>query len=157
MTDKPLPNEFLGTKLGQLKIENFIKKGSFIAPKVYGILDVDNKNIVKIKGLKNNLFYYELNFVLYKETVIEKTQGKWHRNWKNGNIKIKKEIYSLMITGNKRQLIFGFFSKLVATKPYIYINGVIINNYYDYTLNIAEPNFKEKLIVSPFNPSNIIN
>lgn len=149
VTDKPLPIELLGSKLGQLKIEQQIKIGYFIAPKVYGFLSKSFDNIVKIKGFKKNLFFQDLYPVLYKDTVLKINHEKWYRNWTDGNIIIKKEIYSLMITGNKRQLIFDSSLKLVGTRPYILKNGYIINKNIDFIYNIKAPNFKDKLITNP--------
>lgn len=149
VSDKQLPSQLLGTKLGQLKTENIIKIGYFVAPKVYGFIDNNLENVVKIKGFKNKLSFYELNFVLYKDTVIQRSHEKWYRNWSEGNIFIKKELYSLMVTGNKRQLIFDSYQKLVDTRPYIMVDGIILNNNIDYIYNITAPNFKDKLISAP--------
>ena len=123
-----------------------IKLGYFVAPKVYSFIDYKFNNVVKIKGFKNSLFFYELNFVLYKDTVLKRTHEKWYRNWTEGNILIKKELYSLMVTGNKRQLIFDSYQKLVDTRPYIIDEGIILNNNIDYIYNLTAPNFKNKLI-----------
>ena len=72
-----------------------------------------------------------------------------YRNWSEGNIKINQEIYSLMITGNKRQLIFNSYQKLVDTRPYIIVKDIIINNKIDFIFNISAPDFKNKLIKHP--------
>ena len=54
-----------------------------------------------------------------------------------------------MVTGNKRQLIFDSYQKLVDTRPYIIDEGIILNNNIDYIYNLTAPNFKNKLISSP--------
>ena len=137
--DKPLPSNLIGTKLGQLKLENHIKIGYFIAPKVYGLVNENLDNIVKVKGLKSDISFYELNVILYKNSTITKYQEKWYRRWDEGKIYIRNEIYSLIVTNNKRQLIYDSCSKLIGTRPYIYVNGTIINKYIDYVYNIKGP------------------
>ena len=141
-TNKLLSEEFIGNKLGQLKLENNIKIAYFIAPKVYCIITQDNKVICKVKGLKANMSFYEFNMILYKNTTITKYQEKWYRKWEEGKIYIRHELYSLVVTDNKRQLIYNSCSKLVATKPYIYVDGEIINKDIGYILNIKEPDNK---------------
>ena len=76
ITNKPLPDKLIGKKLGQLKLEDKIKKGYFLAPKVYGFLDNHYKQTVKIKGLKNPFNFFELSQLLYKNTSLIKYQNK---------------------------------------------------------------------------------
>lgn len=154
ITNKSLPDNLIGNKLGQLKIEQKIKKGIFLAPKVYGYITNDLYSDVKIKGLKYPFDFFELYPVLYKNTVLSKYQEKWFRLWSLGTISIQNEIYSLSVTYNKRQLVFDSSNKLINTKPYVLINGEIVNYHFDYIYNIKEPNFKNKLICCPYNNSN---
>jgi hypothetical protein len=49
--DKPLPDYMIGTKLGQVKLEHNINRAVFLAPKVYGLVDKDGNEIIKIKGV----------------------------------------------------------------------------------------------------------
>ena len=149
ITNIPLPDDLLGNKIGQLKIEDKIKKGIFLSPKVYGYITHEMNSKVKVKGLKSPFDFFELYPVLYKNSSIIKTQDKWYRLWNMGTISIQNEIYTLSLTYNKRQLIFDSFNKLIGTKPYIFINDQIINYYFDYILNISAPDYKNKLITSP--------
>jgi hypothetical protein len=41
VVDQPLPAFMVGSELGQLKLEHTIKRAVFLAPKVYGLVDVD--------------------------------------------------------------------------------------------------------------------
>lgn len=54
-TDKPLSDNLVGTSLGQLKLEYVIKKAVFLAPKVYALITEDGKEIIKVKGLTNEV------------------------------------------------------------------------------------------------------
>jgi hypothetical protein len=45
----------VGKELGQVKLEHLISKAVFLAPKVYGLIDVNGDEVIKIKGV---LFLY---------------------------------------------------------------------------------------------------
>lgn len=92
----------------------------------------------KIKGLKHEVELTKDDFenLLIKESFLEKMQTKWFKSFKNSNIRVKEEMYTLRITDNKRKLIFHFHHKLIydlsnklaATSPYIInSNKEIIN------------------------------
>jgi len=49
--NKQLPEELVGKELGQLKLEHVITKAVFLAPKVYGLVDIDGNEIIKVKGM----------------------------------------------------------------------------------------------------------
>jgi hypothetical protein len=55
VTNKPLPDHMIGTGLGQLKLEHIITKAVFLAPKVYALITEDGKEIIKVKGLTNDV------------------------------------------------------------------------------------------------------
>jgi hypothetical protein len=115
-TDKPLPSHLISKELGKLKLENVFKKAVFLAPKVYGGITLDNKELIKIKGSKNVISYSELSKLLFKNNKIMLNQEKWYRNFEKGEICIKDEIYTLSITENKRQLIYKN-NKFINTLP----------------------------------------
>ena len=137
--DKSMNSELVGKKLGQLKLEAVIKKGLFLMPKVYALWLINDKTVVKIKGLKTALDFVSFNQLLYKDTKIYKEQEKWYKLWDRETISIRREIYTLTVTDNKRQLIFDSSNKLVSTRPFIVRNGNILNNKPDYIYNISEP------------------
>nr|QWO71383.1 DNA polymerase [Termitomyces sp. Mi165-7] len=117
--NRPLPENFVGKGLGQMKLEHIFKKAVYLAPKVYGGIETNNNEIIKIKGYKNkNLKYTELEPLLYKNENLLLSQDKWYKNIADSNITIKEEIYSLMVTGNKRKLIYNKDNYLVETKPF---------------------------------------
>jgi hypothetical protein len=57
--------------------------------------------------------------LLIKNNKIEIKQEKWNRSISESNITINKEIYTLMVTDNKRELIYDENNKLIDTKPFI--------------------------------------
>jgi|SRR3982750_887170 hypothetical protein len=71
--DKELPSKFISnTELGKLKLESICTKGVFLAPKVYGLLDQDGNQTIKIKGLsKTAINDNQINLDLLKSLVLK--------------------------------------------------------------------------------------
>ena len=124
-TNKELDQSFIGNDLGKMKLEHHFKKAVFLAPKVYGGVDFNNKEYVKVKGLKNPINFNELLDLLNKDSKLEINQEKWHRNISKGEININKEIYTLMITDNKRKLVYDSNNNFIDTLPYIFTNNTL--------------------------------
>jgi hypothetical protein len=128
--DNPIDNKYIGSELGKLKFEYKFNEAVFLAPKVYGGVIkkfcLSYKEHLKVKGLKNPINYIDLYSLLIKNNQLKIAQDKWYRDIKKGNILIKNEIYTLMITDNKRQIIYDN-NKFINTKPYKLINGEIKN------------------------------
>jgi len=117
--DKPLVNKYIGKELGFMKLECVCDDAIFLAPKVYSLL-TNNVLVKKIKGLTteaiNNITFENLLELLNKDFTIEAKQEKWYKDLSEGNISIKNLIYTLKVTGNKRELIYEN-NKLINTKP----------------------------------------
>jgi hypothetical protein len=121
--DGPLPDTYIDPKrLGALKLEGIWNKAVFLAPKVYGLAN-NQEEIVKIKGLSKqsikeaNINVDLLSSLLDKDKVLEFKQSKWFKDLSTANIKIKEQIYSLKVTGNKRKLVY-VNDKLIDTCPF---------------------------------------
>ena len=72
------------------------------------------KGITK-EGL-NSINIEVLESLLYKDSKLEVLQDKWYKDLTSGTITIKDQLYTLKVTGNKRELIYQE-NKLVGTKP----------------------------------------
>ena len=100
--DKSLPNEYVGNKLGQMKLEYIIKRAVFLAPKVYGIEDINGNSIIKIKGVTvaagiegmKLITVDSLEKLLIQNEEIEFKQFKWFKKVLDGNISIHEAIYT---------------------------------------------------------------
>nr|QWL17553.1 DNA-directed DNA polymerase [Chroogomphus rutilus] len=123
--DKPLPDKFLGKELGQMKFEHKFKKIMFLAPKVYAGI-TDDYELVKIKGVKNPVKFNSLLPLLTRNNKLNINQDKWYKSLSRGGITIKEEIYTLMVTENKRNLIYEN-NKFIDTKPLTLNDTKIIN------------------------------
>jgi hypothetical protein len=79
----------------------------FIAPKVYGLIDQNGKEIIKCKGYKNkNLTFNDLLNLLTLNESIKLPQEKWYKSIEESKITIKHQLYTLKVTGNKRLLMY---------------------------------------------------
>src|SRR5215469_15384264 len=106
--DKELPNKFIGSKLGQFKLERIFERGIFLAPKMYGGVYFKNgifKELVKIKGVKNPLAFINLYTLLFKNKDITIVPEKWFRDVKKSSIQKKQTKHSLKLTSSKREMI----------------------------------------------------
>lgn len=74
-----LPEELVGLDIGQFKLENKIKEGYFIAPKLYAIETFDNGKIVKAKSIGSNLKYFEFKALLAGKSVTS-LQERWYHD-----------------------------------------------------------------------------
>ena len=130
VTDAPLPEYLVGGELGQLKLEHNISKAVFLAPKVYGLLTTDGTEIIKVKGIVNELLadihFQDLQDLLFKDSSKEFSQEKWFKKVLEGDITVNEVAYTLKSTSNKRRSIYieNIFSN---TKPYNY-NEINNNN-----------------------------
>jgi hypothetical protein len=119
----PLPAEYVGNNLGQLKLEHTIDRAVFLAPKVYGLIDVDGNEVIKVKGINHDvastLHINDLEYLLVKDSTREFTQEKWFKKVIEGDITISDVAYTLKVTSNKREVIYvdGIFHD---TRPYNY-------------------------------------
>jgi hypothetical protein len=73
--DKPLDEKYIGTKLGQFKLEHVFDESVYLAPKVYGG-KTENYEYIRVKGLKNPIYFDEMKDLLIKNNKIEIKQEK---------------------------------------------------------------------------------
>jgi hypothetical protein len=113
VVDQLLNKEILSEKLGDFKLENKFIKAAFLAPKVYGGILKDKfdtkgnpKEKVKIKGLKKTIKFEELLGLLKKDSELKKPQEKFYRDLANSRIVVDTSDYTLIVTGNKRKIIY---------------------------------------------------
>lgn len=120
--ERELNNSLVGREIGKMKLEHFINKGVFLAPKVYSLLTEEGE-ITKIKGFsikedKNKILKYDnLKNLLNRNEFVVLNHEKWQRNIEKGMIYINKENYTLNITNGKRILIFDENNVFKSTKP----------------------------------------
>jgi len=72
--DGELDPEMVGTGLGQFKLVNTYTNFAAIAPKVYGGITVDGREVVKVKGLKAKISFEDLESLLTKNSSLEVNQ-----------------------------------------------------------------------------------
>lgn len=125
--NKPLNTKYVGNELGKMKLEHVAEDVTFAGPKMYGLLTKDYE-YVKIKGLKNPLPYKTLKILLKKDSKLEIEQEKWYKDVSNAKFHIKNEIYTLMVTDNKRKLLYNEENIFYDTRPLRLENGKIVDD-----------------------------
>lgn len=123
--DKELNSKYVGKELGQMKIEHVFEDAVFLGPKMYGGITKDYE-YVRIKGLKNPIPFKNLKLLLYKDSKLEISQEKWYSDVSNGKFHVKDEIYTLMVTENKRKLLYNEDNILYDTTPLKLKDGFIV-------------------------------
>jgi len=124
--DMLLDPKYVGKGIGQMKLEHTFKDVIFLAPKMFGGI-TDNYEYVRIKGLKNPLKFEELKALVVKDSKLEVKQEKWYSNVSNRMFHIKDEIYTLMVTGNKRKLLYNKENIFYDTQPLRLEKGKIVD------------------------------
>jgi DNA polymerase type B, organellar and viral len=129
LVDDALPESMIGNNIGQLKLESTIKKAVFLAPKVYAYITEDGKEVVKVKGVtqdvKSDIDFSTIENLLVKDSSRELTQEKWYKKTLEGEISVADVAYTLKATSNKRLPIYKDINGheiFVGTKPYNYDN-----------------------------------
>ena len=125
--DKELDLSLVNSDIGKFKLENVYSEICFLSPKVYGGITIDGNEIVKVKGFKNKLPFIQLKSLLTKDQSLLLNHSKWYKSFENGIIKVKNETYNLIVTENKRKLVYEN-NTLIKTIPYIINNKEIINS-----------------------------
>jgi hypothetical protein len=122
--DQPLPEAMVGGELGQFKKEHEIDQAVFLAPKVYGIRDTNGQQVIKVKGIKDEisstLKLEDLEELLEQDQVRVFNQEKWETKLLQGKISVKEQAYSLRVTSNKRKAIYNSKGVFFDTRPYNY-------------------------------------
>lgn len=126
--DKPLDENLVGKEIGKMKLVDIYTNMSYAAPKVYwGFSHNKNKEISKIKGSKiKNIPIAEIKKVLYKDEKYNIYQDKWYKDVTNRKIDVVNEKYTLMVTGNKRKIIYND-NQIINSEPFI-ISEINNNN-----------------------------
>ena len=107
--DGDLPDELTGNELGKFKLEYIFKEVVMLGPKLYMGITTDNKIISKVKGYKNakEIDFTDFKNLLDKNNIsLDLKHDKWFKDLSQSSITIKSQIYKLMITENKRRMIY---------------------------------------------------
>ena len=77
--------------------------------------------------IKNPIKFNELKKLLNKNNKVEIKQKKWYSDISEGIFHVKDEIYTLMVTENKRKLLYDENNFFYGTIPFHLYNGEIVN------------------------------
>jgi len=115
--DRQLPDSMIGDALGQLKLEYELKYAIFLAPKLYGLITMDDQFILKSKGITpkgaEGITFADLAHLLYHKNHIDIPQEKWMKSIIDGSITVREQMYRMSVTSGKRVNIYehGIFAR----------------------------------------------
>lgn len=128
VVDRPLNEDQVGSALGQFKLEHQISRAVFLSPKVYGFLDSNDIEHIKVKGVKSenliNFRLQDLANLLVEDSTMIFSQEKWFKKVLSGDITTGQVAYHLKATSNKRKNLFinvDDKSMFYSTRPYNYV------------------------------------
>ena len=103
----PLPSSMVGTQIGQMKLEYAgLKEGIFLAPKVYALKLANGQEITKVKGLNTLITFDQMKSLLNYHTKLSLKRVIWKRDIAKGSVQLINSIYTLMVTSNKRRVVY---------------------------------------------------
>jgi DNA polymerase elongation subunit (family B) len=104
VTTTPIDSKYIGSEIGQLKLETEIYEGLFAAPKVYYIESPD-KSKSKAKGIGNSLTKEEFSKLIRGESVTS-TKSYWQRNISRGEVEVVNRPFVTTALFQKRVKVF---------------------------------------------------
>lgn len=121
-----LPQELVGNKLGQFKLEHEIKHAYFISPKLYAFETIKGEFIIKAKGIGNKLDYSQFETLINNQAIV-KAQERWFKDPVNASINLKNINLHISSLNLKRKQILEN-GRLSHTIPLTMDNEIILNN-----------------------------
>jgi DNA polymerase type B, organellar and viral len=126
-----LDKKYIGKGIGQMELEKRFIKVVYLAPKVYIGLMYSKKDPHKIelhaviKGINVEQKAKKFNFndfvlLLNKDQTYEMKQEKWSRNISDASVTVDSVNYNLIVTENKREIIYNNNNTFVENKPLIF-------------------------------------
>jgi DNA polymerase type B, organellar and viral len=126
-----LNEKHIGKGIGQMEVEKQFIKVVYLAPKVYIGLMQNKKDSNKIevhaviKGINVEKKAKQFKFndfvsLLTKGQTFGMEQEKWSRNIADASVTIESVDYNLIVTENKREIIYNNNNTFVDTKPLIF-------------------------------------
>jgi len=136
---------YLGENLGQFSLKHENVTGYFLAPKLYGLVNKDNSNIVK--GRTSELTIDHI-IKLYKENAtVQIETSKWYKNIESGYMEFKNILLNITSSDIKRNKLYSL-GEWVGTSPLCIKNNEIITQ----ELTIYKPKeltiYKNKEIIT---------
>jgi len=123
VVNQVIPEELIGNKLGQFKLEQDVEQAYFISPKLYALKTISGNLIVKAKGIGSKLEFNQFETLIKNEAIVQ-AQERWFKDPANANITIKNINMHISSVNLKRRQIMEN-GKLFCTKPLFIDNDKI--------------------------------
>lgn len=75
------------------------------------------------------LTFEDFTSLLNKDSKLERMQTKWFKSITNGTITLKDQLYTLKLSGGKRNLNYNDKGILNHTTPIVLYNGKLVSPY----------------------------
>lgn len=140
VTDIELDESLVGNDLGQFKLEHKIKEGYFISNKTYGFTTLDDKIIIKNKGVFGKSLTLDDFKDLYSGKNVEAIRLESRKDYSKGSVTLFNQSPIVLSSNsyNKRTKVFSSDNKWIDTKPIKY------NNYHTQVSSIT--NVTQKVV-----------
>lgn len=108
ITDRPISEDKISDKIGEMKLESELEKGYFISPKLYALKTKEGKEIIKSRGIPNNILNWKDFEVLFRGEVLELEIKKIYKTLNDLSINETTIKYRLNLNEeiNKRENIY---------------------------------------------------
>ena len=132
VTDKPLDDNLVGNKIGQFKLEYFVKEAYFITSKTYCLIIKDNYTktklkegdaYIKVKGAFNTSLDLKDFIDMYNGINVKATKRNTITNHEEGYVLISDKSIELNSDSYKKREKVYLEDKWIDTKPLIYNNS----------------------------------
>lgn len=117
VVDKPLPSKYIGSKLGQLKLEYNVKEGIFITNKIY-CLELIDGTLKKAQRGTNSILNKEAYIEIYKGLEYNTTRSITTGSLTSGNVLIHDSNITINLNiYSHREKIYDNEQNWIDTKP----------------------------------------
>ena len=126
-TDTPLPEELVGDKLGQFKLEMIANEAYFISPKLYYLENYDeNKIMIKARTLGGDILSKQDFIDMSYGLTLKKTRPTFISSIKELNVSLTNVVIELNPILRKRYPIYSpSDGQLFNTRPLKVLNNII--------------------------------
>lgn len=139
----PLPDNLVGNGLGQMKLENKIKRGIFIRKKLYYILNSENQEIIKASGIDSSRLDYSYFVKLLSGESIKIQRKTFNVELKDLNISVVSS--DVLVQGLVGKI------KTIFNCPDVNFKSLSVYNPNSYNI-IVYPVHEKKIIIANNSP-----
>ena len=149
ITDKELPES---TELGAMKLEMYIKHGIIVKPKMYALLDGNNQEYVKVKGVGTKLTIESFKSILRGDKITYMKFTKFKEAMRRGLIpnELQNVEKSLSLEDNKRIWSSPFNPNNIQLSTPLHLIRGLLPEEYDVVVHTDDPEIEPQYLNSTY-------